>query len=167
MKATWSGRRLARRSICVGLIAAAFASSAAGASAMTVRVGEPELSARVLVNVPVFVSCSPFDASLTLFQETVNVIVEQAAGKDIAQGSGFLGSPVSGSLPYPCDGAEHEVAVSVLASPMGPPFHGGPAVVSAFAGATAGIPCFPGSTTCFIGTSSQSASSGPTVVRMH
>jgi hypothetical protein len=166
MKSTWSARRLATRALCLGLVTAAFASSAAAAGAMTVRIGTPNLSARVLVEVPLFVTCSPFDASLTLFQESVSVSVEQAAGKAIAQGTAFR-TPPPGSLLFPCDGAEHELSVSVLANPAGAPFHGGAAVVSASAGAVAGIPCFPGSTTCFLGTASQSASVGPLPVRMH
>jgi hypothetical protein len=159
-----------RKILClsvVALAAAILASTAAADTGMTLGfVGTPNLSSRVSINVPVTVSCPPFDPSLTLVADSVSVSVEQASGRAIAHGSGDAFGGVSAPL-FPCDGAEHNVTVNVLADTAGPPFHGGPAVFSAFANAAAGIPCFPGSTTCFIITAFQGASVGPTSLNIH
>src|SRR5581483_747229 len=116
---------------------------------------------------PVTVTCTPFDQSLTLDSENISLQVQQASGRSIAHGSG--GS--FGFLPtllLPCDGSETTVPITVSADPTGPPFHGGPAVFTATAGAGAATPCFPGSTTCFTNPSaSQTASSGATALNLH
>ncbi len=150
-------------------LAAAFAvcgAAAASAQAITVSVGAPSLSGRVAVTTPVTVSCTPFDPSLTLVSETINITVEQASGRSIAHAVGgtsaFFGSP----LPFPCDGTQATIPVTSTADPSGPPFHGGSAVVTASAFAQAGIPCgvFPG---CFQILASQTGSSAPTTVHLH
>jgi hypothetical protein len=148
-------------------VAAAFAVPASAAEAMTVQVGDPDLSSRIRIDVPMTVSCSPPDASLTLFSQNIFVTVQQASGREIARGS----ANAFGSLPnllYPCDEAQHTVPVTVLADPEGPPFHGGQAVVTAHASSSAGIPCFPGdpSSGCYFNVVSESGSSGPTTVRL-
>lgn len=71
-------------------VGSAFAICAPGADAMTVRVGDPTLIGRVALSVSVSVSCAPFDASYMLVSTGVSVSVQQASGKDIAFGSGFL-----------------------------------------------------------------------------
>jgi hypothetical protein len=140
---------------------------APAANAMTIRAGDPELSGRIAISVPIVVSCSPFDPALTHFSGGVTVSVQQAAGRQIASGSGSVfGSSVTSSLPFTCDGTEQTVPVTVLANTSGPPFHGGRAVLSASANASAGEPCFPGSTGCFINIVGQSAGTGAVVVRL-
>ena len=140
--------------------------TAATAQATTISLGAPSLSGRVAITEPLTVSCSPFDPSLTLFSEGVNVSVEQASGRSIAHGSGFAGSFLP-TLMFACDGSQNTVPVTVLADTGGPPFHGGTAVISASASASAGTPCFPGSTNCFFNLTSQSASTAPTTLHLH
>jgi hypothetical protein len=105
--------------------------------------------------------------SLTLIGEMASVSVEQASGKSIAHGSGSIFGSLNSALPFPCDGAAHTVSVNVLADPSGPPFHGGPAVFSAFAHAQAGTPCYPGSTNCFFIVADEGGNVGPTSLTMH
>ena len=129
-----------------------------GRAAMTVSLGIPSLSGRVAITEPVTVSCSPFDPSLVAFGQSVTVNAEQASGRSIARGSGTSANS------FACDGSQTTVPVSVLADPAGPPFHGGPAVISASAQASAGTPCAfapPGSFTSRF--ESQNASAGPAV----
>ena len=153
-----------RKLLCLVVVATASLISAAAAdSALTLRLGTPDLSARVLITVPVIVSCSPFDPSLTLFSESVNVSVVQASGTRIATGSGSLMSFLP-PLPFVCDDTEHTVAVNVLANATGPPFHGGSAVFTASAGVAAGVSCGPN---CFFNIVGQSGQIGPTTLNMH
>ena len=139
--------------------------AAASAQAMTISLGEANLSGRVAVTEPVTVSCTPFDPSLTLVGESINVTAEQASGRSIAHGTG--GTMVFGSsLLFPCDGSQTTIPVTISADPSGPPFHGGTAVITASAFAQAGIPCV-GFPNCFQIVDSQTASTGATTVHMH
>lgn len=129
--------------------------AAASAGAMTISLGTPSLSGRVAITEPVTVSCSPFDPGLVVFSQNVTVNAEQAAGRAIARGSG------SNYSSFPCDGSQTRIPVAVYADPAGPPFHGGPAVISAYAVATAGTPC-PWGGGCYTDPwENQSASAGP------
>ena len=154
-----------RRLLCLAVLAiAGLASTAAPAnSAMTMRLGTPDLQAGVLIVVPMTVSCSPFDPSLTLFSEIASVSVEQDVGRRIAFGSGFITQFLPQPLLFLCDDTEHTLVVNVLANTAGPPFKRGLAVFSALAGATAGVSCGPG---CFFNTVSQQGSFGPTPIRI-
>jgi hypothetical protein len=157
-----------KKMLCVAAgiaAAAALAGGAASAQAMSVSVGgKPSLSARLAITVPVTVSCSPFDPSLTLFSEDVYVTVEQAAGTAIAHGSGGAFSTLP-TLLFPCDDSTSTIPVTVLADTSGPPFHGGKAVFVASASAAAGIPCgYPG---CYYNQVQQWGSSGPTTLTIH
>ena len=153
-----------RRLLCLAVLAiAGLASTAAAESAMTMRLGTPELQAGVLINVPVIVSCSPFDPSLTLFSTNVNMSVEQAVGKRIAFGSTSIMRFLPQPLLFLCDDTEHTFVVNVLANPAGPPFKRGLAVFSASASATAGVSCGPG---CFFNNVSQQGSFMPTPIRI-
>jgi hypothetical protein len=150
------------------LAAAALAvcgAAAASAQAMTISAGPANLLGRVAITEPVMVSCTPFDPSLTVLDENINVTVEQASGRSIAHGSaasGVFGSP----LLFPCDGSQTTIPITISADTSGPPFHGGTAVVNASAYADAGVPCgvFPG---CYTIVASQTASTGATTVRLH
>jgi hypothetical protein len=134
---------------------------------MTISPGTPSLTGRVAITVPVTVTCSAFDPSLTLTSENINVQVQQAAGKSIAHGSSFTMNFLSALL-FPCDGSQTTVPVTIYADPAGPPFHRGPAVFTSVASAGASTPCFPGSTTCFTTPSaSQTASTGPVEINIH
>jgi hypothetical protein len=136
-------------------------STAAAQAAMTISLGQPDLTAKVLVTLPVTVTCSPFDSTLVLFQSQLAVSVEQAAGQRIARGfrSAFNAVPA-------CDGTPYTTDVAILADSLGPPFHGGRAVFSATASATAGTPCpfFPG---CFTTPFATQSANVVTMLNMH
>jgi len=157
------------RAILVTAAAAVIAgSTAAVASAgMRMTVGSPTLSGKVLITVPLTITCSPFDPSLTLISSGAFVSVEQADGQAIAHGFGSVGGSMGASqIAYSCDNTPQSVPVLVQANSSGPPFHGGPASFTISAGAVAGIPCsfYPG---CFTNIVFQSASLGPTILNMH
>jgi hypothetical protein len=111
---------------------------------MTISLGQPDLSSRVLVTLPVTMTCSPFDSTLVLFMSQLTVNVEQAAGQKIARGFGTAFDPVPA-----CDDTPYTTDVQILADPFGPPFHGGPAVFAVSAAASAGTPCPWGDPNCF------------------
>ncbi len=143
-------------------VAAALCVAAATAGAMTISLGAPSLSDRVAITEPVTVSCSPFDPSLVAFGHSVTVNAEQASGRSIARGSGTNASS------FACDGSQTTVPVSVLADPAGPPFHGGPAVISASAQASAGTPCAFAPPGCFTSPfENQNASAAPATLNLH
>lgn len=148
-------------------IMAACAGIPSTADAMTVSLGTPSLTSRVAITEPVTVACSPFDSSLTLFSENIHIDVEQAAGKAIAHGSATTGSFLPALL-FTCDGGQSTVPMTLYADPTGPPFRGGQAVFTVAGSASAGTPCFPGSTTCFTNPiAGQSATEGPTALNLH
>jgi hypothetical protein len=151
-------------------VAAAFAvcgAATASAQAMTISVGPTaSLSSRVAVTAPVTVSCTPFDPSLTLVDETINVTVEQASGRSVAHGTGSAGA-FTPSLLFACDNSQATIPVTISADTSGPPFHGGTAVATAMAFAQAGIPCGFPAPGCFQILDSQTATSSATTVRMH
>lgn len=125
----------------IGLAVSAITLALAGtAQAMTLAVGSPELTARIAVTVPVTITCDPFSPTLTVFSQSISVRVEQAAGREIARGTGQAFSSFPSPLLFPCDGKTHELLVTVLADAAGPPFHGGKAIVSANGSAEAGTP---------------------------
>jgi hypothetical protein len=152
-----------RRAAAVVAVATSLA-AASPADAMTLEIGTPTLSARVMLTVPVTVVCEPFDPSLSFRQAFVSVSVKQAVNKRIAFGTGQYVSNAPDATP-PCDGAPHVVNVVVLADTAGPPFKRGEAVVTASGAALAGIPCphYPGCTTDPV---QQRASLGPVAVRV-
>jgi hypothetical protein len=157
--------KLSRAVLATALVAVLAASVAGLARAtVTLSVGDPDLQAGVLVTVPVTVTCSPFDPTLTLFSSSVMVSVEQANKQRIAFGTGSVGG-FAGPTPlaFSCDDIPNTVSVPVLANPTGAPFKKGNAAFTVSAGASAGISCGPG---CFFNISSQSATMGPVILRM-
>ena len=125
----------------IGLTVSAVTLALAGtAQAITLAVGSPDLAARIAVTVPVTVTCDPFTPTLTLFQQSITVRVEQAAGREIARGTGASFTFFPSPMLFPCDGSAHEVSVVVVADPAGPPFHGGKAILTVTASAEAGTP---------------------------
>jgi hypothetical protein len=100
-----------------------FVSIPAAAAAVGITLGSrATLTARVLVTVPVTVTCGPFDQFFGAMSNSVTV--EQAAGNGIATGTGSIADLV-------CDGTPHTSQAGVLAAPTSKPFHGGSAVASA------------------------------------
>jgi hypothetical protein len=123
------------RLILVGafVVAAAIpttASAAGGpATGMTVTIGSPiTLTDRLLITVPVTVSC-PTPLANPVFFGGISVSVQQAFGQSVSTGFG-------GAALTSCTSSPQTFAILVTPSqfpaPSGP-FHGGPAVVSAFA----------------------------------
>ena len=103
---------------------AAFVATASAAEALTISPGTRSLTGRVAITAPVMVTCSPFDPTLTLDSESINVQVEQAAGKAIAHGTGVT-SGFSPTLLFPCDGSQRTNPITIYADAAGPPFHRG------------------------------------------
>jgi hypothetical protein len=159
-------RKSSRAVLVTITVAVIAASTATGArSALSLSLGQPDLQAGVLITVPVTVTCSPFDPSLTFFGSSAFVSVEQASRGQIARGTGSIGGPMSSNpIPFQCDGTPNALSVPVLADVNGPPFHGGQAALRASAGAFAGISCGPG---CFFNVQSQTGNVGPVVLNMH
>jgi len=120
----------------------------AARAAIGIAVGDPTLSAdRGSISVPVTVSCSPFDPSLTTFTTLVSVTVQQGTN-NVAQASGARSAGYPTAMVFTCDGASQTVMVTATADPNTAGFHAGPASVSVFARAMAGIPC-PDRPLCF------------------
>jgi hypothetical protein len=139
--------------------------SASAQPGMTVSVGTPTLTSRVLLTVPVTVVCDALPDPNT-FSDFIFVSVQQASGRDISSGSGEvsggLGS-MSGGAPFlTCDGATPNVVmVPVLPASASGPFHGGPAIFTVSASHTSGG-CNP---FCQI-TGSESAAISPTSINV-
>ena len=120
----------------------------AARAAIGITIGDPTLSAdRNSITVPVTVSCSPFDPSLTTFTTQVSVTVDQG-GTNVAHASGSASAGYPSAMLFTCDGTNQTVTVTAVADPNTSAFHPGPAVVSVFARAMAGIPC-PDTPLCF------------------
>jgi len=110
--------------------------------------------------VPVDVTCTTNDQapSTTPDGTFLEVDVSEAAGRGVANGSGF----VSG---FACDGTTYHFVVPVQANGCcpSPPYHGGKAIVNAFADASWG-PFDPDTGNA---AGSADGSAGPQVIRLH
>ena len=141
-------RRAAGALTIVGALMIVGPASASGAITASVP-SQAELTAGVLVTVPLTVTCGPYE--FEPMTSAVSVTIRQSAKKAIARGSAFTG----GFEPFlTCDGAPHVYSMAVLADPAGPPFKKGDAVIEAFASAQ---------TSCC---TSESARVGPQVIRL-
>ena len=102
----------------------------AARAAIGVTVGEPTLSAdSSSITVPVTVSCSPFDPSLTTFTTLISVTVDQG-GKNVAHASGSTSAGYPSAMLFTCDGTNQTVNVTAVADANAATFHPGPAVVT-------------------------------------
>ena len=110
--------------LCAGAVLA-LVPALASADGMTLTLGTTaHLIAGVEVDVPITVSCAPLPPpSFGTVFDMSTVQVEEAVGKAIAHGQGFV--PV-----VPCDGASHTVTSVVIADTSSPPFKKGQAVVT-------------------------------------
>ena len=115
------------------LTASAAGGGGGSSNGMTITIGSPiTLQSRLLVTVPVTVTCvAPISVDPTLTQPGfIGVTVEQASGSAVAIGSG--GTELDRCSPTP---QTFLVQVTPNFGPTnGPPFHGGPAIVSAAGG---------------------------------
>ena len=160
-------RSTSRRLIVLAAAAAAaLIPAAAMASTFTLSAGAPSLTDRTLVTLPVTVSCSidPAVANF-IFDESISATVQQPAGRSFATGTGVLFGYQANPV-FLCDGSTKTVTVAVLADPGGPPFHGGPAILSVGVSVIAGFEAFPG---CGCGpiTFSDASNLGPQSVTLH
>ena len=65
----------------IGLAVSAVTLVVAGtAQAMTLAVGSPELTARIVVTVPVTVTCDQFSPTLTVFSQSISIRVDRRLG---------------------------------------------------------------------------------------
>lgn len=115
--------------LLAGLILTAVPATAS-ADDLSLTVGSTaRLVAGVEVDVPMTVSCDlPPPLPGTGVVAMTNVQLEEAVGKSIARGSGFLSIPA-------CDGSSQSLVSRVLADPSGPPFRVGTGVVTVFVSA--------------------------------
>ena len=124
-------RRLTAVAVAVLLFvpgASFVATSTAASAAATITVGKPTLVARVLVNLPVTVTCDVGNPATSFFAP--NATIEEAVGKKIATGTGSAPGP----FPFTanCDGVTPtSFVIQVLAATSGPPFQKGKAIVEA------------------------------------
>jgi len=140
--------------------------SASAQPSMTITVGKPTVTARILVTVPVTIVCASLPDPNTA-EDDVSVSIEQASGRTtVSTGSGSVdGGPFSPSGGQPfltCDGStQNIVVVKVLPDSGSGPFHTGLAIFTINARHVSGS-CMPSCQE----TGSESARFGPASVRM-
>ena len=134
--------------------ALAFAMPAAAVAAVTMTLPDrADVTAKILVTVPVTVACGPYEQSLAT--SFVSVSIEQASGRAIARGSGSAGGFMDPGFALTCDGQPHMYSIAITADPNGPPFKGGSAIASGFAGVA------------FDCCTTETAAAGPQAIKLH
>lgn len=123
-------------SVAIALMVAAPAGATAAVT-MTLP-ARADLTAKILVTVPVTVACGPYDQTLTT--TGVSLTLEQAVAHGIAIGRGVLDNFNNPGFGLTCDGAAHVYSVPVTADQTGPPFKSGNAIISGMASVVVG-PC--------------------------
>lgn len=108
------------------------AGGAGGGTGISVSIGTATLQDRILVTVPVTIQCAAPLADQPIGFGFVNVSVQQAFGTSVAHGSGGIALSSCPSAPMTVN---VPVTPDLYPTPSAP-FHGGPAVVSASAGAS-------------------------------
>lgn len=112
--------------------ALALVAPAGATAAVTISVpARADLTAKILVTVPVTITCGPYEQALA--GTSVSVSIEQATSKGIARGSAFRGGFMDPTFALTCDGSAHAYPIAITADPAGPPFKNGSAIVSASA----------------------------------
>jgi hypothetical protein len=147
--------RTFRRLAAVSGVAAAFAVGVPGAASAAVSMSIPgtaELTANILITVPVTVTCGPYE--LPPISSSLSVSFRQAVKRQVATGSASLGGLMSPGFSLTCDGAPHVYSVNAVPNVGSPPFRKGDAVVEGFASAQ--------SSCC----TSDSGRAGPQVIRL-
>jgi hypothetical protein len=120
--------RRAAVALTVGGVLMVVAPASASAAVTISLPAQAELTAGVLVTVPVTVTCGPYEFPPE--RSGLQLTIRQASKKAIARGSASTGG-FDNFLT--CDGAPHVYAMNVLADPTGPPFRKSDAVVQASA----------------------------------
>ena len=143
--------------IGMGALLVAATVTPANAATNTIIIGaSPTLTGRQLITVSITVVCDPL--ADTPFASGAWVSFRQTSGKQINTASGFTesftGGPAAPMLT--CDGVTQNTAVVQALPDQGSgPFHGGPALVSAFFFYQTAISCGPG---CFQTTGNEGGS---------
>jgi hypothetical protein len=132
---------------------------------MTVSVGNPTLTNRVLLTVPVTVVCAPL-ADPNLFADEISVSVSQAFARSITTGSNTVGTgagtPFGNGSAFTCDGVtKNTVLMQVFPDSGTGPFHAGPAIFTVQAFHVSGG-CDP--VNGCVATGEESAQVGPTSI---
>ena len=125
----------------VGVAAVADSPSAFADTGMTLSVGSPTLTSRLLLSVPVTIVCSP--TSDPTLSDYLSVSIQQAYGRTVSTGSATMGGgpfSVYGGNPFlNCDGVtSNQITVNVLPDRGSRPFHGGAAIITVDASHSAG-----------------------------
>lgn len=129
--------------IGIGALLVAATAIPANAATNTITVGSAgTITNRILMNVSVTIVCDPLPD--TPDWDGAVVSLQQAAGKKINTATGRVDNAFSGSnAPFlTCDGVtQNTAAIQALPDSGSGPFHGGPALVSAFFFDYRGISC--------------------------
>ena len=111
--------------VAAALVATFVVATPVFAASSTIHIGKPTLAAKVLVTVPVNVTCQPINGDTALDlggMSTTTLQVIQANGKQVANASDFMFGPVT------CDGTTvNHLVFQVIATTV--PYHHGSAVV--------------------------------------
>jgi hypothetical protein len=127
-------RWLGAAAAIVSIVAVPATASAVTINPMTITVAPTaQLSAHLLVAVSFQATCDPLGAAPERSGGGASIEQSVLHGSAIATGSGDFGFMADGSNLIVCDGAPHSYDVQVVASPAGPPFRRGNAVVRASA----------------------------------
>jgi len=128
-------RRSCRSVVATASVSAlALVLPAAATAAVTITLpARADLTAKILVTVPVTVTCGPYTQPLN--STSVSLSIEQATSKGIAHGSAFRGGFMDPTFALTCDGVAHVYSVALTADTSGPPFKNGNAIISGNAGA--------------------------------
>jgi hypothetical protein len=133
---TMSGAFKRGAALLAASAATALGAAAPASAAVTVTVpATADLTARLLVVVPVTVTCGPYEVTPPF--ASLNVQLSQAVKKHIATGQVFFGM---GTAFLTCDGVPHTYTANVMANASGPPFNKGNALITATAFASGSPP---------------------------
>ena len=147
--------RSLRAAIAAAAVMAAMIPLNGVASGMTLHVSRPDLHARIEISITFTINCPIPAAGDSVTQEVWSASVEQAAGStQIATGQygNFVMSP--SPMPWQCTSSNVTLPVVFLANVPGPPFHTGPAILTAAVSVT------------YASGATVSASVGPKVVKL-
>jgi hypothetical protein len=128
-------RRLAAVSGLAAALAVGVPASASAAVSMSIP-DTAQLTAGILVTVPVTVTCGPYE--LPPSTSGLSLTIRQAVKRQVATGTVSLGGFTGPAFSLICDGVPHVYSVNVLPSPGSPPFRRGDAIADGRGFAQAG-----------------------------
>ena len=96
-----------------------------GFGTLTIAIGSPvTLKAKLLLTVPVSITCTPPDGFISVDETFDDVLLSQASSRTVATAEAF--TPNGGT--FTCDGTLHRYTATAVAGSV--PFHGGQAIAS-------------------------------------